>query len=250
MSAIEFAVKEKVGYITLNRPDQYNAMDDEMITGVYNSLVEIDKNEDIWIGVIKANGKHFSSGHDLKKIASGNKGPTAYDLYNYLLKINKPIIAALHGYCLAQGAGVALNSDIQIAADDTYFGWPQVKRGIASVSGPTILARRIPLNKAFEILFTGEFIDAAKALELGLVNKVVPREDLEAETKKMVDSILENAPLSVRTMKETTLTTLDMPQEEAYKKAVEMFMHLAGTEDAREGLMAFAEKRKPVWKGK
>lgn len=250
MPALIYEKKGRVGYLTLNRPEQRNAINNEMLELMYDALLDVRDNPDVWVGVIKANGPAFSSGHDLKEMRDrARRTVTAYDIYSLLLKIPKPMIAAINGACLAQGAGIALNCDIQIAADTAFFGWPQVKRGIASVSGPTILARRIPLNKAFEILFLGQFLDAHKAAELSLINKVVPADQLEATVQEYVDGILENAPLSMRAIKESSLLTRDMPQDAAFQVATRYINEINNTNDAKEGLRAFAEKRKPQWTG-
>ncbi|MDN5347611.1 MAG: hypothetical protein PWP65_1175 [Clostridia bacterium] len=250
MALVEFEVKDRIAYITLNRPEKMNAVNQEMLQSLIDYFTEVKDNPDIWVAIITGTGKAFSSGHDLSHASFGKKGPRAYDLYTLLPRIYKPIIAAINGICLAQGCGLALSTDIQIASENAKFGWPQVKRGISSVSGPTILARRVPLNIAFDYLFTGEFIDAQEAYRWGLVNKVVKHEELMPAAEEKARQILENAPLAVRAMKEATLLTRYMRDYEAQLVATRIIDELSKTEDAQEGIRAFQEKRKPVWKGR
>jgi len=251
MALIEYEIKNHVGYITLNRPEKMNALNGEMLQSLYNALIDIRDNSNVWVGIITGTGKAFSAGHDLKELAKEGeeKGPSAYDLYDLLPKIYKPMISAINGICLAQGCGLALSTDIQIASEEAKFGWPQVKRGISSVSGPTILARKVPLNKAFEYLFTGDFIDAYQAIKLDLVNKVVPPSELMPTAEAFANRILENAPLAIRAMKEATLLTANMRSNEAFIVTSHILDKILNTEDAKEGLRAFEEKRAPIWKG-
>jgi enoyl-CoA hydratase/carnithine racemase len=160
------------------------------------------------------------------------------------------MIAAINGTCLAQGAGVALLCDIRVAAEHVRFGWPQVKRGIGSVSGPTILARMVPHTVAFEYLFTGEFFSAEKALELHLVNRVVPAEKVMTTVEEIAAQVLKNAPIALRAMKQATVLTETLSQQNAFEVAYGMLNIANSTRDAAEGKLAFAEKREPVWEGR
>lgn len=191
MSTVEYEIKDKVGYITFNRPDKLNAIDAEMRDELWRVMHDVNDNPEVWLAVITGRGRAFSVGADLASIAG--RGDDLYvddnpteDLYVYQTQIYKPIIASINGFCLAQGGGIALASDIRIASDRAYFSWPQARRGIGSVSGPCILAHRLPLNFAFEFMFTGNMIPADRALELGLVNKVVPHDELESATQVFV----------------------------------------------------------------
>jgi enoyl-CoA hydratase/carnithine racemase len=170
-------------------------------------------------------------------------------LYVVQSTIWKPVIAAINGICLAQGCGIALGSDIRIASTEAQFGWPQVKRGISSVSGPALLAQVVPKNIAFEILFTGDFIDAQRALELMLVNHVVPPEEVLPKAEEIARKITANAPLSIAAIKEAAVNgaAMDLERRVAYAHLKRDIV--LQTEDAKEGVTAFAEKRAPVWKG-
>ena len=250
METIEYRVESNLASITLNRPEVMNAVNAKMRTELWDAFTDIQQNDDVWAALITGRGKAFCAGHDLNEPFAGAK-PSFHELYTLQTETFKPLISAVNGVCLAQGTALALSSDICIVSQEKgRFGWPQVKRGLSSISGPTMLARRVPLNKALEILLTGEFIDAEEALELGLVNRVVPHDQLMTEAKAMADRILENAPLAVRAMKEATVRTLSLPAGEAYKLAGQILEGVEKTEDAQEGLRAFKERRKPVWKAK
>ncbi len=255
MAVVEYETKDRVAYITLNRPDKLNAIDVEMLDELWRIMHDFNDTPGLWIAVITGRGRAFSVGHDLVSMAG--RGDDLYsseisteDLYVYQTQIFKPIIAAVNGFCLAQGGGIALASDIRIASDRAQFGWPQAKRGIGSVSGPCMLAQRIPLNLALESLFTGDMISAQRALELGLVNSVVPHDQLSSAVDDLVQKLLRNAPLPMRAMKEVAVRGLSMRLEDRVRLAGIVNRRLQRTEDAQEGLKAFEEKRTPVFHGR
>jgi len=255
MAVVIYEVRDRVAYITLNRPEKLNAIDPAMRDELWQTFHDFNDNPDAWIAVVTGAGRAFSVGHDLAAMAGRSDdlyatGISTEDLYVYQTQIFKPIIAAINGFCLAQGGGIALASDIRIASDKAQIGWPQAKRGIGSVSGPTMLAQRIPMNLAFEFLFTGDMIDAQRALELGLVNRVVPHEDLMSAVGEFVEKLLRNAPLPMRSMKEMAVRGQSMRLEDRVRMAGVFNRRIQRTEDAAEGLKAFAEKRTPVFRGK
>ena len=182
-----YEVEEGIAYITLNRPEKLNAINPEMRELLWDAFQDVKNNPEVRCAIVTGRGRAFSTGHDLVAMANAraNEGPSTGDLYVEQSKIWKPIISAINGVCLAQGCGIALGSDIRIASSEARFGWPQAKRGISSVSGPALLSQVVPRNIAFEFLFTGEFVDAQKAMELMLVNYVVaPEEVMPQRTRR------------------------------------------------------------------
>jgi enoyl-CoA hydratase/carnithine racemase len=247
-----YKIKEGIAYITLNRPEKLNAIDPPMRQQLWDAFQDVDKNPDVRCAIVTGAGRAFSTGHDLVAMAAGgaNEGPSTGDLYVVQSNIWKPIISAINGVCLAQGCGIALGSDIRIASSKAEFGWPQAKRGIASVSGPALLSQVVPRNIAFEFLFTGDFVDAHKALELMLVNYVVEPDQVMTKSEEIAQKITANAPLSLAAIKEASIKGSEMGLEDRVKFAQNKRNEVLESEDAKEGVLAFAEKRAPVWKGR
>jgi len=251
---IEYVVKDRIAYITLNRPEKLNALTHEMLDGLWKAYTDVKNNPDAWLAIVTGTGRAFSVGHDLvemsKKSATERSSGSTDELYFYQQHIWKPIIAAVNGLCLAQGAGIAMGADIIVASEQAQFGWPQTKRGLSSISGPVILSHKVPLNRALEVLFTGEFISAAEAKSLDLINYVVPADQLMPKAEEIALKILQNAPLAVRGMKEASMRALHMSLHDRLNIATMVFERVAKTEDAKEGLKAFQEKRPPTWQGR
>jgi E-phenylitaconyl-CoA hydratase len=251
MSVVQYLVKDRVAYITLNRPEKRNAINEDMRDRLFDIFDDVRDNPEVWVAVLAGERGVFSTGHDLVEIAAGGAhGRPSVELYQVIEEIWKPIIAAIDGYCLAQGAGLALSCDIRLATERAQFGWSQVKRGIASTSDPCSLAHRIPLNIAFEILFTGDLLDAHEAKRLNLVKRVVPAEKLREETDALVWKILANAPVAMRAIKETAVRGRNMNIEDRVRFADTLSEHIHQSADAKEGLAAFRDKRQPVWQGR
>ena len=247
-----YEIKEGIAYITMNRPEKLNAIDPPMRQLLWDSFQDVKNNPEVRCAIVTGQGRAFSTGHDLVAMANdrANEGPSTGDLYVEQSKIWKPIISAINGICLAQGCGIALGSDIRIASTEARFGWPQAKRGISSVSGPALLSQVVPRNIAFEFLFTGDFVDAQKALELMLVNYIVPPEDVMPRAEEMARKITDNAPLSLAAIKEASIKGAEMGLEERVAFAQNKRDEVLKSEDAQEGVRAFAEKRAPVWQGR
>jgi len=252
MAVVEYEVKDRIAYITLNRPDKLNAVNQEVLEGLEDAIFSFRQNPDAWVGIISGRGRAFSTGADLAGIGSGvsRRRRSAEEVYLTLLETTKPLIAAVHGYCLAQGDGIALACDIVIAAEGCQFGWPQAKRGISSISGPSLGVFHMPAKMAAELLFTARLVDAKEALRLNLINRIVPQDKLMSAAEEMARVIIANSPAAVWGMKEAIVMGRGVSLREKMQIASMINRRVATTEDAREGIQAFLEKREPKFTGK
>ncbi|MGH7716479.1 MAG: enoyl-CoA hydratase/isomerase family protein, partial [Vulcanimicrobiaceae bacterium] len=238
--------------ITLNRPDKMNALNRAMRKELQDAFREIKYDPEIWIAIITGDGKAFCSGKDLLEKLPDEDGLVFSndELYMFERTIFKPIIAAINGACLAQGAGLALGSDIRIMADHATFGWPQVKRGISSVSGPTMFATEVPLAVALKYLMRGVPMTAKEALELHVVHELVPLADLMTTAHRWASEIMQAAPVAVQGIKEAAVRAQGLPLQERITMARQVANRVLRSEDSKEGILAFKEKRAPRWSGR
>jgi enoyl-CoA hydratase len=250
--AIRFEVKDHIATITLNRPDKMNALNRAMRKELQDAFREVKYDPDIWLAIITGDGKAFCSGKDLLEKLPDEDGLVFSndELYMFERTIFKPIISAINGACLAQGAGLALGSDIRIMADHATFGWPQVKRGISSVSGPTMFATEVPLAVALKYLMRGVPMTAKEALELHVVHEIVPLADLMTTAQRWASEILQAAPVAVQGIKEAAVRAQGMPLQERIAMARQVANRVLLSEDSKEGILAFKEKRAPRWSGR
>lgn len=245
----------KVEIITINRPEARNAIDGETATALSNAFDELENDDNVWVVILTGAGdKAFSAGMDLKAFASGqlNQIISAKGGFAGIAQRNfpKPIIAAVNGAALAGGCEIMLSCDLVVAADHATFGIPEVKRGLIAGAGALIrLPQRLPLSIALELALTGDPIDAKRALELGLINRVVPKENLLEEALALAEKIAQNAPLAVKHSKKVMYGALNRPEEEGWKVNNESIPVVFSSKDAMEGAIAFAEKRPPNWSG-
>src|SRR5579872_4197282 len=210
--AILFEIKDHIATITLNRPDKMNALNRAMRKELQDALREVKYDPEIWIAILTGEGKAFCSGKDLLEKLPDEDGLVFSndELYMFQRTIFKPIIVAINGACLAQGAGLALGSDIRIMADHASFGWPQVKRGISSVSGPTMFATEVPLAVALKYLMRGVPMTAKEALELHVVHELVPLDKLMETAHRWAREIMEASPTAVQGIKEASVRAQGM----------------------------------------
>jgi E-phenylitaconyl-CoA hydratase len=255
---IIYEKKDKIAYITLNRPEAMNAMDPETYTQLSEAWADVRDDPDVWVAIITGAGdKAFSAGADLKKtigrpVEAWHFWQTQEEqILNRGLEVWKPIVAAVNGYCLAGGMTLLLATDIRIAAEHATFGLSEVSRGILPGNGGTQRTiQQLPYPIAMHFLLTGERMTAEDALRAGLINKVVPLPDLMTEAERIARKICENAPLAVRAIKELAVRGQYLPIEYGLRLEQAVQRALAGTDDAKEGPRAFAEKRKPSYTGR
>ena len=249
--AIIFESRDGVARITINRPDVLNALDPATYTEITEAFARIDRDPDILVGIVTGAGdKAFTAGADLKIMHTGagdlsDWAPWRPDRWDFGATPAKPLIAAINGYALAGGLELALVCDIRIAAPNAIFGTPEVKWNLLHGYGAYQLPRIVSLSHAMEMLLTGEFIDAVTAERIGLVSRVVPAGDLQAEAERIARVIAANGPMAVRMTKELVRGGLSASPSEHFRLMHEYYSRVDATADQAEGLTAFAEKRKP-----
>jgi E-phenylitaconyl-CoA hydratase len=253
---ILFERRDAVAQITLNRPEVLNAMDRETYREVTDALQEIEKDPEIRVGIITGAGdRAFSSGADIKEMHGPHDvhdvwQPWRPDRWDFGVNTSKPMIAAITGYALAGALELTLLCDIRIAAPHAEFGCPEVKWNLLHGFGALRLPKVVGLSAAMEMLLTGEFIDAERALQIGLISRIVPLEDLLPTAYRIAERICENGPLAVQVTKEIVLRGLDSSLEDGLRFYKAYDAMLNQSEDQREGTRAFAEKRKPRFIGR
>jgi enoyl-CoA hydratase len=245
--------RERVLLVTINRPDQRNAVNAAVAAGIATALDELDGDPELSLGVLTGAGKGFCAGMDLKAFVAGESphaGDRGFAGITRRASV-KPLIAAIEGFAVAGGLEVALSCDLIVAARGARLGIPEVKRSLVAAGGGLLrLPRALPRNVAMELALTGDPIDAERGYELGLVNRLAePGQALEAALE-LAGAIVGNGPLALAATKRILVESVDWPDSEFFARQAEIAGPVAASEDAREGSVAFAEKRAPVWKGR
>jgi enoyl-CoA hydratase/carnithine racemase len=254
---IDYTKEDRIAIFTINRPEALNAMNMEAVRELHEAIVDFRDNPDLWVGIITGAGeKAFSAGADIKDTLPfmkehRDKPWVAPTTPMRGLELWKPLIAAINGLALGGGLEIALACDIRIASENARLGTPEVILGlIPGWGGTQRLPRMLPWCKAAEILLMGKPVNAEEAYRIGLVNKVVPLEQLMPTAREWAEIICQAGPLAVRAAKEAMIRGCGMTLEEGLRLENSLDAYLMGTEDFTEGTTAFVEKRKPVYKAK
>lgn len=247
---------EGVVTLTLNRPAQYNSLSEELLAELQRALSQIAGDESVRCVVLAANGKAFCAGHDLKQMRANPEKSYYQSLFaacgkmmQKIVSLPVPVIAKVQGIATAAGCQLVATCDMAVAVESASFAVSGINLGLFCSTPSVALSRNISRKHAFEMLFTGKFIDSAKAVDLGLINKAVPAEQLNAAVKSLTDSICIKSRVPVLVGKELFYEQLGMDLGSAYALAGEKMACNMMSEDAVEGIDAFIERRQPTWKG-
>jgi enoyl-CoA hydratase len=265
--AVLYEKRDGVAFVTMNRPEVRNAINTEMLCRLADAWQDVNDDDAVRVAIFTGAGdKAFCAGADLDRLVrmlQGLRPPeTEYDervrndtsiIYKGLLrnyKVWKPIIAAIRGFCVAGGTEMLTCTDIRVAADDARFGLAEVKWSLFPMGGSTVrLPRQIPYCHAMEILLTGEQLSAERAMQMGLINKVVPPDQVMPEALRYARIIQDAGPLAVQAVKRSVVLGMELSPEQALEKELELGIPVSMSADCREGTKAFKEKRKPVFTG-
>ena len=251
-------VKDGIGYITINRPAALNALSSEVLTDLNLVLDEVEKHEDIRVVIVSGQGdKAFVAGADIKEmdqmspIQAFEYMTYANDTFTRLSDLTQPTIAVLNGYALGGGLELALSTDIRIGFEKTMVGFPEVGLGIIpGFAGTQRMSRLIGTSKTKELIYTARIVKGNEAYDLGILNKLVPAEELLSSAEDLAKSIMKNAPLAVEKAKHVIQVGSELPLKNAIRLETEAEALLFSTEDKVEGMRAFVEKRKAVFNRK
>lgn len=247
---------DHVGTIILNRPEQMNTFTSALASELEKALMAMEADPKVRVVILKAEGKAFCAGIDVKEMA----GKSPHQLKAWVEhmerpllamgRMGKPVITQVQGIAAANGAGLVAASDLCVAGEKSRIGFTAVNVGLFCLGPAVPLSRMMGRKQALELLLFGELIPAPKALELGLVNRVVPEENLDKETRHLAVRLAKKSPLAVQIGKKAFYAMSDLPYDKAFEMMNEAFARLCSTEDAGEGVKAFLAKRDPIWSGK
>ena len=249
--------QDGVATLTLNRPEQYNALSSELLSALETALTDLEEDPDLKCVILQGAGKAFCAGHDLKQMRAHPDRSYYQDLFGQcgrvmqgIVNLPVPVIAKVHGMATAAGCQLVASCDLAIAADTAKFAVSGINVGLFCSTPAVALTRNMPIKKAFEMLVTGHFVDAQYAADNGLINRAVPADQLDTEVQALADVITAKSPVAVRTGKAMYKRQAGMGLHDAYEYASEIMAGNMMRDDACEGIDAFIQKRPPVWTGR
>ncbi len=260
MTILERNDSNGIAHLNLNAPEKLNALSDEMLAALQSEFESLMNDSSVRAIILSGSGKAFCAGHDLKQMTAGRQaedGGKAYfkDLFDRcatmmttIKKLPQPVIAQVHGIATAAGCQLVASCDMAVAAEGTRFGVNGVNIGLFCSTPMVALSRNIPRKQAFEMLSTGQFIDADRALDLGLINRVVPQDDLATSTQALAQMVADKLSAAVKIGKEAFYEQIEMSVEQAYAYTGDVMVQNMMYRDTEEGIAAFLEKRDPDWK--
>ena len=253
--SVRYDVDGRVATITLDRPEQRNAVDPELTEALGEAVAAFEADPEVWVAVLTGAGPNFCAGADLKALAAGRAAELVTEQGGFAGWVRyprtKPVIAAVTGFALAGGTELVLACDLVVAAPDAQFGLPEVTRGIVAAAGGLFrLPRVLPPARAAELVLTGERLGAEEAHRYGMVNHLVPAEEVLMKAREIADRICANAPVAVRESLAVVRDAYELTEQQGWDRSAQAMARARASEDAQEGPRAFAEKRAPRWTGR